>query len=196
MNSIHYPLSEIEFKKKSRLYSVKPLISFLKLVTMFSINTRLEKKYIRVNNTPFMTKTYSKAIIQRTRFRNKLLENPTDLNKVLNRQKKLLYFPSEKERKEYFSKLNEKAIIKNGKFWHTATPFLSVKAKSISLVNNDNIESRETELAEVLNGFLSNIVKNVVKMISTIDYPVVQSYKPELSIETIQVLTLFAFFAT
>ena len=74
--------------------------------------------------------------------------------------------------------------------------FLSVKAKSISLVNNDNIESRETELAEVLNGFLSNIVKNVVKMISTIDYPVVQSYKPELSIETIQVLTLFAFFAT
>ena len=88
MNSMHYTLSEIEFKKKSRLYSVKPLISFLKLVTMFSINTRLEKKYIRVNNTPFMTKTYSKAIIQRTRFRNKLLENHTDLNKVLNRQKK------------------------------------------------------------------------------------------------------------
>ena len=105
MNSIHYPLSEIEFKKKSRLYSVKPLISFLKLVTMFSINTRLEKKYIRVNNTPFMTKTYSKAIIQRTRFRNKLLENPTDLNKALNRQKKTTVFPFRERKKRILFKI-------------------------------------------------------------------------------------------
>ena len=31
-----------------------------------------KKKYIRVNNKPFMTKALSKAIVQRTRFRNKL----------------------------------------------------------------------------------------------------------------------------
>ena len=30
-----------------------------------------KKKYIRGNNKPFMTKTYSKATMQRTSFRNK-----------------------------------------------------------------------------------------------------------------------------
>ena len=30
-----------------------------------------------------MTKTFSKAIMQRTRFRNKFLKNPTDQNKLI-----------------------------------------------------------------------------------------------------------------
>ena len=42
-----------------------------------------KKKYMRGNNKPFMTKAYSKTFMQRTRFRNKFLKNPTDLNKVL-----------------------------------------------------------------------------------------------------------------
>ena len=43
----------------------------------------LRKQYIRMNNKPFMAKTYSKGIMQRTRFRKKFLKNLTDLNKVL-----------------------------------------------------------------------------------------------------------------
>ena len=68
---------------KSRLATEKTLITFLKLVKMILTNTHPVKKYIRGNNKPLMTKAYSKAIMQGTRFRNKFLKNPTDLNKVL-----------------------------------------------------------------------------------------------------------------
>ena len=37
-----------------------------------------KKKHIRRNNKPVMTKVLSKAIMQRTRLRNKVLKNPTN----------------------------------------------------------------------------------------------------------------------
>ena len=40
------------------------------------------KKYIRGNNKPLMAKTLSKAIMQRTRLRNKFLKNPTNQNRL------------------------------------------------------------------------------------------------------------------
>ena len=109
-----------------------------------------------------MTKAYSKAIVQRTRFRTKFLKNLTDLNKVL-KSKQRNYCVS-LLRKKYFPKLNEKEITDNMKFWHTVKPFLLGKVKSketIILVNNDNIESKETEVAKTLNDFFSNTVKNL-----------------------------------
>ena len=42
-----------------------------------------KKKYTRGNNKPFMTKALSKAIMQRTRFRNKFLKNPTTENRLI-----------------------------------------------------------------------------------------------------------------
>ena len=56
--------------------------------TIFNTHAPKEKKYIRGNNKPFMTKAYSKAIMQRTRFRNKFSKNPNDQNKLLyNKQR-------------------------------------------------------------------------------------------------------------
>ena len=69
-----------------------------------------------------------------------------------------------KEKKEYFVKLNEKDITDNWKFWHTVKPFLSDKVKSretITLVNNENLESNENEVAKTFNDFFLNIVKNL-----------------------------------
>ena len=37
-------------------------------------------KYVRGYNLPFMNKTLSKAIIDRTKFRNKYIQNKTDEN--------------------------------------------------------------------------------------------------------------------
>ena len=64
------------------------LISFLKLVKTFFMKTHPEKRSVSVKKTPFMTEAYSKAILQRTCFRNKFLKNPTDLNKVLHNKQK------------------------------------------------------------------------------------------------------------
>ena len=68
------------------LASVKMFIT-LKIQTYFLTYARMhliimlhEKKYIRGNNKPFMTKALS--IMSRTRFRDKFLENPTNKNKL------------------------------------------------------------------------------------------------------------------
>ena len=112
-----------------------------------------------------MTKTFSKAIMQRTRFRNKFLKNPTDQNKLIyNKQRNLCVSLLRKEKKEYFAKLYEKDITDNRKFWHTVKPFLSDKVKSretTTLVNKENIESNENDVAKTFNDFSSNIVKNL-----------------------------------
>ena len=56
----------------------------MKFVIVFLKITRPEKKkYIREYNKPFMTQTYSGAIMQIKGFRNQFLKNPTEENKLL-----------------------------------------------------------------------------------------------------------------
>ena len=92
-----------------------------------------KKKYIRGNNKPFLTKAYLKAIMQKTRFRNKFLKNPTDLKKVLCKKQRN-YCVSLLRKEKNFPKLNENEITDNRKFWHTVKPFLSDKVKSKELL--------------------------------------------------------------
>merc|ERR1712080_484830 len=40
-------------------------------------NAKVKKKYIRSNNAPFMTKRLSKAIMNRSRLKNRFLKNPS-----------------------------------------------------------------------------------------------------------------------
>ena len=65
---------------KKVLIGAKALINFMKFVIKYlTLIHRKEKVYMWT----FMTKAYSKAIMQRTRFRNKFLKNPNDQNKLL-----------------------------------------------------------------------------------------------------------------
>ena len=64
---------------------------------------------------------------------------------------------------EYFANLDGKDITDNRKFWYTVKHFLSDKIKSrenIILVNNEKIISVEWKVANTLNNFFSNIIKN------------------------------------
>ena len=112
-----------------------------------------------------MTKALSKAIMQRTRFRNKFLKNPTTENRLIyNRQRNFCLSLLRKEKREYFANVNEKDITDNRTFWRIFKPFLSNKIKSrenITLVNSENITSKEVEVANTLNNFFSTIVKNL-----------------------------------
>ena len=40
----------------------------------------MKGKYIRANNGPFMNKTISKAIMNRSRLRNRFIKNPNEVN--------------------------------------------------------------------------------------------------------------------
>ena len=124
-----------------------------------------KKKYIRGNNKPFMTKELSKSIMERTRLRNKFLKNPTIENKLAyTKQRNFCVSLLRKVKREYFANINEKNIIDNRKFWQTVKPFLSEKNKSkekITLIKNDEIISDDLEVANTLNKFFSNVVKNL-----------------------------------
>ena len=70
----------------------------------------------------------------------------------------------EKKRKKYFSNLNKKDITVKKKLWQTIKPFVSEKTKSrkkITLIEDENLVSDNVEVANCVNNFFSNIVKNL-----------------------------------
>ena len=64
-----------------------------------------------------MTKPYSRAIMQRTCFRNKFIKNATKENKLINKETSVSLL--RKEKLEYFTKMNENDITDNRKFRQT-----------------------------------------------------------------------------
>ena len=75
-----------------------------------------KKKYVRGNNKPFMKKTFSQTILQRTKLRNKFLKDPIEHNKIsYTKQRNWCVSLLRKEKKKYFANLNEKDIIDNKK---------------------------------------------------------------------------------
>ena len=112
-----------------------------------------------------MNKALSKAIIQRTKLRNKFLKDPSAANKFFfNKHRNWYISLLRKEKIKYFANLNEKDITDNKKFWQIIKPFPSEKTKStekVALIENENLVSDDTEVACCLNFFFSKIVKKL-----------------------------------
>ena len=89
-------------------------------------NAKVKKRYIRANNAPFMTRPLTKAIMNRSRFKNRFLKHPNKENELRYKKRrnycvKLL----KKEKKAYFSSLNINSISNSKMFWKTIKPFFS-----------------------------------------------------------------------
>ena len=112
-----------------------------------------------------MTKTLSKPIMERTRFRNRFLKNPTDENRLaFTTQRNFCVSLLRKEKMQYFVKLKEKNTTDSRKCWQTVKLFLSDKNKSrekVTLLKNEEIRSDEVEVANTQDTFFSKTVKNV-----------------------------------
>ena len=108
MNSLQYTLSE-EHVDYSKCYEI--------CHSALNNHVPRKKKYIRRNNKSFVTKPYSRAIIQRTRFRNNFLENATEENKLTNKETSVSLL--RKGKLEYFTKMNESDITDNRTFRQT-----------------------------------------------------------------------------
>ena len=125
----------------------------------------MKQKYVRANNASFMNKALSKAIMTRSRFRNKFLRNPTMLNKIkYNKQRNYCVNLLRKEKKKYYNSLDLKLITDNKQFWKTMKPFFSDKTnkgKKITLIEGDEIISNDVDVAETMNEFFSNVVSNL-----------------------------------
>ena len=135
--------------------------------TMDSLNlfAPIKKKYARGNQMPFMTKDLSKEMMTTSRLRNKYLKDKTEENRLLyTQQRNKCVSLLRKTKINYYGNLNVKEITDNKKFWKTVKPFLSDKSKTSDKIHfNENGEllNSESETAEVLNNFFSNIVKDL-----------------------------------
>ena len=116
----------------------------------------LKTKTIRGNQAPFMNKRLSKAIMNKSRIRNKYLqwssrENFLAYKKIKNKCNNLL----KKSKKKYFQENANEGSVSNKSFWNTVKPFISNKGT----LSNDNIiiESADDINLKVKNGDLVSI---------------------------------------
>ena len=125
----------------------------------------IKRKYIRANNSAFMTKELRAAIMQRSKLRQKFLKERTNDSKHLyNRQRNLCVSLLRKTKRDYFKQLNNKVISDNKKFWQTISPLFSEKAfrkETIILKDSNRTITNNHELAETFNTFFSNITQNL-----------------------------------
>ena len=150
------------------------------------------KKYFRGNNKTFMTKALSKSIMERMRLRKNFLKNPIFAKKLAyTKQRNFCVSFPRKVKREYFAKLNEKNITEYRKFWQIVKPFLSEKNKSrekIIFAKNEEIISDDVEVANTLNNYFSNVVKNlkIPEKVVTDSLPRSLSRHPTLNIKIIK----------
>ena len=114
---------------------------------LLKIPAPMKTKYVRAINAPFMSRLLSKAIMTRTRLRNKFLKNPNEVNKS-NYSKHRNYCVNllRKEKKNYFNNIDLKLLIGNKKFWKTIKPLFSEKqntSRKITLIDDDIIISND-----------------------------------------------------
>ena len=134
----------------------------------------------------------------RSRLRNNFLRCRSDENKkAYNEQRNRCVKLVRSAKKAYYSNLS---INDNKKFWKMVKPLFSEKVntnENITLVENNNIISSETEIAEKLNTFFSNIVKELnikvkegllcdVSDINDLVERAIQKYKNHPSIQMIK----------
>ena len=117
------------------------------------------------NNSPFMNKTLSKAVMTRSRLRNKFTKNPTAENKS-NYTKYRNYCTGlfRKVKKAYYNNLDVKLIMDNRKFWKAVKPFFSEKHfinNKIALIEVEEIISNDREVADTFNWYFANVVENL-----------------------------------
>ena len=124
-----------------------------------------KKKYVRGNQSPFMNKNLSKAIMKRSKLRNILTKKRTEENrKNYNKQRNLCVTLLRKSKREFYGNLNAKNLCDNKTFWGVVKPVLSNKVVSnekITLVENDDILENDNKTATVFNNFFSNIITNL-----------------------------------
>ena len=95
---------------------------------ILDIHAPKKKKVVRGNNAPFMNKTLSKAFMQRSRLKNKLNKDPTEMNKSkYKKHRNFCLNLLKREKRKYYDNLDIKVFKDNKKFWKKIKPLFSEK---------------------------------------------------------------------
>ena len=119
---------------------------------------------MRGNHAPFVSKELRKAIYTRSRFRNRFLKNPDEINsKLYKQQRNKCVSIRRKSIQHYFSNITSNKIITNKIFWKVIKPFLTNKGclekSDIMLRDDENMITDEKILVQLFNDHYINIVE-------------------------------------
>ena len=125
----------------------------------------IKKKYVRANDKPFITRALRKAVMLRTRLRNRYnkdqtVENWNKFRKHRNSCAKLF----RREKRNYYNNLDISLVTDNKKFWKTVKPFFSDKLQTnnkIVLTEDETIVSNDVEVAETMNEFFVTVTDSL-----------------------------------
>lgn len=125
----------------------------------------MKEKFVRANNAPFMNKQLSKAVMTRSRLRNRFLKKNIKENEIkYKKQRNYCVNLSKKIKRQYYNNLDITKVLDNKKFWSAIKPLFSDKhiiSKKITLIEGDNIISDDVRVAETFNTYFSSIVANL-----------------------------------
>ena len=121
-----------------------------------------------------MSKELNKAIMTRSRLRNKYLkEKSADSKIAYDKQRNYCVNLLRRTKKKYFANINISSITDNKKLWETVKPLFSDKIshkETINLAVNDTILSDDQVVADIFNNYFNNIVKNLLTVTNK-NYP-------------------------
>ena len=158
------------FKEALREGLAKTIISSYKefetiFLSILNKHAPLKRKTIRANHMPYMTKALRKAIMKRSELESKFLKTKSKYSHMCyKKQKNFVSRLYKKERKKYYSNLDLKKIIDNKQFWQCLGPCFSEKVKTrqkITLVEDNEIISDDSEVAKKLNSFFEEAVNSL-----------------------------------
>ena len=121
----------------------------------------IKQKHIRGNQSRFMNKHIHKAIMTRTRLRNKLLKEPTQLNRLAYKKQRNYCVSLMRQNKiQYYGSLNVNHITDNKNFWRVVKPNFSNKilvTNRLILRDGGKVISDTERVADTFNTFFVNI---------------------------------------
>ena len=124
----------------------------------------LKQKQVRGNHAPFMTKDLSKAIMNKSKAKNKYLNWPSRENFIsYKRTKHKSNSLSEKTKRDFFKETTKDGIMTSKKFWRSVKPFLTnngcISNDFVGIENEGNLICNEQELVELFNEHYINTRK-------------------------------------
>ena len=120
-------------------------------------------KILRYNNNLFMNKALRKAIMTRSRLKNRFNKNSSA--KIWNSYKEQRNFCLKllrQTKEKYFNNINVKKVSDNKNFWKSDKPFFSNKglnSNNILLVEENEIVNDDGKIATIMNRYFTNIPK-------------------------------------
>ena len=129
-------------------------------------------KILRYSNNSFMNKALRKAIITRSRLKNKFDKNSSAKNwDSYKKQRNFFLKLSHQNKEKYFNNINAKKVSDNKTFWKSVKPVSSNKGlNSNMLVEGHEIVNDNGKIAPIMSRYFTNTTKRINLKVNKISH--------------------------